>query len=947
PEWSKYVTNVHLSNNLRKDHYDALFDPLQQYEVNVNASREKQAAKTHDPLALVAKTYRNTRNSNNVQRIPRTTANSGNGPNVQCYNCNAKDKVGIILEVEYNDFLLAYASEVEELKELCASVCMMAQIQQADCDSNKGPVYDSDFISEVSDPSMSFISELYSVNDHEQKYHEQLEIIKPTIGDDQINSDIIFDDPKVEAEKERMISEEVKQRNALLTKELKKYKGRVREFKSKNENKTDFQKEYIEATRREKKLDQQMRTQFRQDKGKIKIHPKNVEVHFRQHKKTNVTSHLNVVKTKDHVVNVNVENDLKANVDVMCVSCDKNVLTLCHLANVNVENALKANVDAMCVSYDKNVLTPCHDRCLARYKLSVNLKVRRDLFTTLNVVKSKFLDTTSLVVKLRFAVGTPLNVKDKDSSVSLTTSLFKQVIQIILWIIDSGCSKHTTSNIKLLNTSLRSLWEQSVQPWTQSFLSRIAIIMEYLVKINLKTRILELKRRNMKKLILTSNTSYPPRKIQRICACTSLKTTKEQDSVRSIEEPLYAVSKDIEHSFLSQKRSEGGRGVKEKDLNRNKKNTSSGIGVSTDSEDTMNDNTPVEYFPPLSTLVTTTAGNALGKSLYANITGKPSGKKVNVHTLFTLGGNGIDVIVLVDSIRAISERFANITYGFFVGKKVAYPVVANYVRNTWGKYGLVRSMFSSSTRLFSFQFSSIDGLDAMLENGSWFIRKKWHPNKNLLKEDVSTVLVWVKLHGVPVTAFSEDGLSAIATKLGVGEKKIVKKPSQTSRGIPVGPKMGFKHHKEYRPVPKKATANSSSNKKKGAEPTIKGTTNLVINGATSSRSSFMNVDNSSSGTTPIIEKIKKFGDLLTSGQAILVDKAGNPLKKVEFPGEYESKDEVASVDNDMARSMAYERVGFGTQSLLEQWRDSYGNGAYDDDPYNDDMYEGQDLSHEL
>ncbi|GJX32428.1 nucleotide-diphospho-sugar transferase [Tanacetum coccineum] len=31
---------------------------------------------------------------------------------------------------------------------------------------------------------------------------------------------------------------------------------------------------------------------------------------------------------------------------------------------------------------------------------------------------------------------------------------------------------------------------------------------------------------------------------------------------------------------------------------------------------------------------------------------------------------------------------------------------------------------------------------------------------------VSTVPVWVKLYGVPVTTFSEDGLSAIATKLG-------------------------------------------------------------------------------------------------------------------------------------------------------------------------------------
>nr|GEX25883.1 retrovirus-related Pol polyprotein from transposon TNT 1-94 [Tanacetum cinerariifolium] len=59
------------------------------------------------------------------------------------------------------------------------------------------------------------------------------------------------------------------------------------------------------------------------------------------------------------------------------------------------------------------------------------------------------------------------------------------------------------------------------------------------------------------------------------------------------------------------------------------------------------------------------------------------------------------------------------------------------------------------------------------------------------------------------------------------------------------------------------------------------------------------------------------------GQAIPVDEDGNPLKKVEYPGDYDSEDEVASADNDMARSMASERVGFGTQSLLEQWRDSY------------------------
>nr|GEY96592.1 hypothetical protein [Tanacetum cinerariifolium] len=144
----------------------------------------------------------------------------------------------------------------------------------------------------------------------------------------------------------------------------------------------------------------------------------------------------------------------------------------------------------------------------------------------------------------------------------------------------------------------------------------------------------------------------------------------------------------------------------------------------------------------------------------------------------------------------------------------------------------------------------------------------------------------------------------------------------------------FKSHKEYRHVPKKSTASSSGKKKKGEEHTIEvsnlnpfnilnlvdndvefgtngWTSNLVNNEAALSGSSFMNVDNSSSGTSPIIEKIMKFKDLLTSGQAILVDKDGIPLNKAEFLGDDDSEDEVASVDNDMARFMAYERC-YGT-----------------------------------
>nr|GEU77965.1 zinc knuckle CX2CX4HX4C [Tanacetum cinerariifolium] len=120
---------------------------------------------------------------------------------------------------------------------------------------------------------------------------------------------------------------------------------------------------------------------------------------------------------------------------------------------------------------------------------------------------------------------------------------------------------------------------------------------------------------------------------------------------------------------------------------------------------------------------------------------------------------------------------SSLDFGFLpivdtTGKRVTYPILVNYVRNTWGIYGLVKSMLNSSNGLLSFHFSSMDRLDAMLENGPRFIRnnplivKKWHSDVNILKVDVGNVPIWVKLYGVLVTVFSEDSLNAIATKLG-------------------------------------------------------------------------------------------------------------------------------------------------------------------------------------
>nr|GEU98183.1 hypothetical protein [Tanacetum cinerariifolium] len=243
---------------------------------------------------------------------------------------------------------------------------------------------------------------------------------------------------------------------------------------------------------------------------------------------------------------------------------------------------------------------------------------------------------------------------------------------------------------------------------------------------------------------------------------------------------------------------------------------------------------------------------------------------------------------------------------------VDYLVVTNFVRNTWGKYGLVKSMLNLYTRIFSFRFSFIDGLDAMLENVSWFIRnnplflKKWNPDVIKLKEDVGKVLGMSSytraLIDVQVHVELKDNIMVVMPKL-VGKRfytctvhveyewkplrcacckvfghvqdvcprnidsdlvKNMKKPSQVPRGVPVGPKV------------------------------------------------------------------------------TLVDDKGKPLTKVDSSVDHDIEDEVTSVDNKIENFMASKKVSYGTNSLFEQWKETYANDDYDFNPYDDDMYEGQD-----
>nr|GEU75027.1 zinc knuckle CX2CX4HX4C [Tanacetum cinerariifolium] len=62
--------------------------------------------------------------------------------------------------------------------------------------------------------------------------------------------------------------------------------------------------------------------------------------------------------------------------------------------------------------------------------------------------------------------------------------------------------------------------------------------------------------------------------------------------------------------------------------------------------------------------------------------------------------------------------------------------------------------------------SEVGDVDADLIIPMTSIHEKWSPDAVLSKEELTKVLVWVKLHNVPMVAFNSDGPSMIATKLG-------------------------------------------------------------------------------------------------------------------------------------------------------------------------------------
>ena len=109
--------------------------------------------------------------------------------------------------------------------------------------------------------------------------------------------------------------------------------------------------------------------------------------------------------------------------------------------------------------------------------------------------------------------------------------------------------------------------------------------------------------------------------------------------------------------------------------------------------------------------------------------------------------------------------------GFFPGFKMPYHAVNAIASRVWRQCGL-ENVMTTANGFMIFRFKTEEEMHAVMEKGPWMfggkniILQQWHPRYNFDKSKISTLLVWIRLHGLPFPLWSKQGLSLVASMVG-------------------------------------------------------------------------------------------------------------------------------------------------------------------------------------
>nr|GFB67161.1 hypothetical protein [Tanacetum cinerariifolium] len=125
---------------------------------------------------------------------------------------------------------------------------------------------------------------------------------------------------------------------------------------------------------------------------------------------------------------------------------NKTFVTAC---NDNL-NAKTLNVNFVCTTCGKCVLNEKHDMCVLKSRNGVNSRTKIPMVVPVSSREPKRIVKQSVAKPLRKTVASEsTNQKSRNTTRKLYEHVSK-LVEIILFIIDSGCSNHMKGNLKLL-----------------------------------------------------------------------------------------------------------------------------------------------------------------------------------------------------------------------------------------------------------------------------------------------------------------------------------------------------------------------------------------------------------------------------------------------------------------------------------------------------------------
>ncbi|XP_020697335.2 uncharacterized protein LOC110110279 [Dendrobium catenatum] len=109
---------------------------------------------------------------------------------------------------------------------------------------------------------------------------------------------------------------------------------------------------------------------------------------------------------------------------------------------------------------------------------------------------------------------------------------------------------------------------------------------------------------------------------------------------------------------------------------------------------------------------------------------------------------------------------------YSIERRPYYEALLGAIKRTWSLKGSVQ-LLSLNDGFFLLRFSCVEDFDMVWSRGVWFllgkpfVLQKWHPKFVPKRVDFATVPIWVKIHDLPLACWNSEGISRIASKIGI------------------------------------------------------------------------------------------------------------------------------------------------------------------------------------